>query len=150
MGYSDVSIQYLSIIHFGREYKFARTRWLSKDMSSPHDLDCGPARTNVSNSTSTCDGEQLHQILLKSIHIQKVMDRHMNAHTSNYHHDNYCFAHCKRASQKTPLEWIDCLVLNYFSYIKTAISPILCFSGISFTSILISELYSYQGTGFFL
>ena len=32
------------------------------------DLDLGPTRANVSNGTSTHDGEQLCQIILKSIH----------------------------------------------------------------------------------
>ena len=40
----------------------------TKNMTFKYDLDLGPTRTNVSNSTSTHDGEQLCHIILKSIH----------------------------------------------------------------------------------
>ena len=62
------------------------------------DLDRGPTLTYVSNGTSTSDGEQLCQIILKSIHNCKVMvltnwDAHkhppMHAHKPNCHCDNY-------------------------------------------------------------
>ena len=41
---------------------------LSTDnLSRPHDLDLGPTRTNVANSTSTHDGKQLCKFIYESI-----------------------------------------------------------------------------------
>ena len=61
------------------------------------DPDFGPTSMNVSNGTSTCDGEQLCHNILKSIHncrsygLDKFgwTDTLMQAHTPNCHCDNY-------------------------------------------------------------
>ena len=61
------------------------------------DLDLGPTRTNVSNGTSSRDGEQLCQIILKSIHNCRSYglrdfertDGRMHTHTPNCYCDNY-------------------------------------------------------------
>ena len=66
-----------------------------KNLTFKYDLDLGPTSTNVSNSTSALDGEQLCQIILKSIQNcrsygpDKFGRTDIHMHTPNCHCDNY-------------------------------------------------------------
>ena len=76
----------------------------TKNLIFKCDLDLGSTRTNVSNGTSTHDGEQMSQIILNPFTIVEGMvwknsdththtpahtHTHTHAHTPNCHCDNY-------------------------------------------------------------
>ena len=74
-------------------------------------FDLAPTCTNASNGTSTHDGEQLCQIILKSIHKCRSYGLHTHTHAHAHAHTHthtptklsfwqLCLIHCKWARQK--------------------------------------------------
>ena len=83
-----------------------------KNLAFMCDLDLGPTYTNVSNDTSTCDGEQMYQVILKYIHKCRSYGPDKfgrtdgrthaltHAHTRNCHCDNYVRLTASRLDKK--------------------------------------------------